>query len=339
MSLAFNRGGKTARDAAQNAMANFRRTRYLTLKPDESVFLRLIDDGDEWISIEQHNFIKTKGAPKDWKSDSGKSWPASMNAVCRYARNRETNEYIFPEFAEDGCFICDNMTNEKGNKERPKWRLWVRAVVREEVFGTQAMADEGHITSKQIGQFVGFRDKMIEVEEDGDKKLVPEVVILNYGMNFFESFLNYFESEGTVLDRDFKVTRTGEKLETKYGVVAATPMESYLRDDEGEWVRDPETQDRVKVRYSLAGEENAELRAKYTAECDLEKVITDHASDDHYATFFDTTKEIPQRKKSSDKEDGAEDEDATETTDTTVEVEHDRITALRKRMQAESDGS
>lgn len=283
----FAKGGNKAREAQKNAFPAFKRTNYLTLKDGESTILRLIDDADDWIFVNQHGFIPTKGAPKDAKAESKAKWPASMNAVCRYTKNE--GDYVFPELAETGCFICDHMTNaETGKKLYPSVKLWARAIQRDEIKGTDAMVGTGPgtIRQNQVGRVVGFRDHEVEVQEvDGEGKATgktfkePKVIVLNQGMkNFFGALQAYADAYGTALDRDYKVTRRGNGLKTEYDIVAMDAIQGYSLED-------------------------PEIRTPYLKIVDLEKVITEQASDDHYARFFDTTKEAPSRASESKDED------------------------------------
>jgi hypothetical protein len=301
----FSRGGEKAREESKKSFPSFARTNYLRLKDKESVIIRLIDDSPEWIFIAQHSFVPTKGAPKDWESkgkDSNapaKKWPETMNAVCRKARNE--GELVFPE--HDGkCFICDEMTGNpksKNGKYYPSVKVWARAVVRDAVIGTEQMVAQGLIEAREVGKTVGFQDRMIEIQETddsgekvGEPKKVPDVVVVNYGQNFFGPLQACFEGYGTVLDRDYRVTRNGDGLKTEYNPI---PMEHMFEADENG----------KSVKFTL---ENEAVRAPYLKMVDLEAVVEEQASDRHFATFFDTTQEIPTRSKAK-AESGAESND------------------------------
>lgn len=297
--MAFAKGGQEAREEVKKSLPSFNRVEYLNLKDKESIVVRLIDDSPDWIYIPQHGFVPTKGAPKDWKSESGKKWPETMNAVCRKAKNQ--GDLVFPEHGGQ-CFICDSMTGNdrsKDGKYRPSIKLWARAIVRDEIKGTQAMVDAGLIEAHEKGQTVGFQDHEIEVQDTdkdgkpvGDPKKQPKIIVLNMGMkNFFGALQASYDAYGTVLDRDYRITRRGEKLDTEYDIV---PMDPIMTLDEASG---------RQVKFTLQKEET---RAPYLKLLDLEEVITEQASDRHYATFFDTTKEIPTRAK---KDDGKADAD------------------------------
>lgn len=328
--MAFAKGGQQAREEAKKALPSFNKTHFFSLGNGESVVLRLIDDSPEWIWIHQHGFVPTKGAPKDWKSEGkdgapAKKWPATMNAVCRKAKNE--GDLVFPEH-EGKCFICDEMRGNpktKDGKYRPSIKLWARAVIRDEVKGTPAMVEAEMIKAHEVGKTVGFQDKIIEVQDTdddgnkvGDPKKVADVVVINMGMkNFFGALQASFDAYGTVLDRDYRITRRGEGLETEYDIVPMDPI--YTEGPGGQ-----------AVKFTL---EDEEARAPYLELLDLEKVITEQASDRHYATFFDTTQEIPVRTSKKDKAEGETDESGTQQEEpASPGPTADDLAALRDRM-------
>lgn len=333
----FSKGGKAAREESKKSFPSFKKTQYLTLQDGESTVIRLIDDHDEWIFINQHAFVPTKGPRSDAKQETKAKWPKNMNAVCRKSRNADTGEFVFPEFAEDGCFICDHMTNPKNNKKYfPSIKLWARAVLRDEIKGTPEMVEAGHIKPHQVGKTVGVQDREVEVEvpetdaegkETGKTKTVQQkaVVVINMGMkNFFGALQASAEAYGTALDRDYKVTRRGQGLETEYDIV---PLDAIHNED--------------GTIYTL---EEPEVRARYEGVVDLEAVITEQASDRHYATFFDTSKEIPQR--GGDKADSDDEDDETPAASASpaqpIEAENkpseDAMQKMRDRLMSSSQG-
>lgn len=328
--MAFAKGGQQAREEVKKSLPSFNRVKYLSLEDGESVVLRLIDDSPEWIFIHQHGFVPTKGAPKDWKSESGKSWPATMNAVCRKAKNQ--GDLVFPEHGGK-CFICDSMTGNKRSKDgkyRPSIKLWARAIVRDEIKGTQAMVEAGMIEPHEVGQTVGFQDHEIEVQDTdkdgkpvGDPKKQPEIVVINMGMkNFFGALQASYDAYGTVLDRDYRITRRGKELDTEYDIV---PMDPIHEKDESSG---------RMVKFTL---QKDEVRERYEKLLNLEEVITEQASDRHYATFFDTTQEIPTRAKKDDKdspnEEGTGTQEQAPPGPSTADLE-----AMRDRMMGKMNG-
>lgn len=327
--MAFAKGGQQAREEAKKAYPSFAKTKYFSLGDKESTVLRLLDDSQDWIFIKQHGFVPTKGAPKDWDSKGkdgapAKKWPERMNAVCRKAKNE--GELVFPEHGGE-CFICDQMKGNdraKDGKYHPSIKLWARAIVRDEIKGTKAMVDAGMIEAHEIGTTVGFQDHEVEIQDTdedgkaiGDPKKVPEIVVINMGMkNFFGALQASYDAYGTVLDRDYRITRRGTGLESEYDIVPMDPI----------MTKDPETERMVK--FTLAKES---IRAPYLELVDLEKVITEQASDRHYATFFDTTKEIPTRAKKDDK--GAASEEGTGTQEEAPDApKAEDLAAMRDRL-------
>lgn len=329
--MAFAKGGQQAREEAKKAFPSFNKTRYFSLGDGETTFLRLIDDSPDWIFINQHGFVPTKGAPKDWEAKDGKKWPERMNAVCRKAKNE--GDLVFPEHGGK-CFICDEMRGNaraKDGKYHPSIKLWARAIVRDEIKGTAAMVDAGLIEKHEVGTTVGFQDREIEVQETdkdgkavGEPKKQPEVVVINMGMkNFFGALQASYDAYGTVLDRDYRITRHGTGLESEYDIVPMDPI----------MTKDPETERMVK--FTLA---KPEIREPYLKLLDLEEVITEQASDRHYATFFDTTKEIPTRAKKDDKD--SVNEEGTGTQEKAPEGPSAAdLAAMRDRMMGATSGS
>lgn len=295
----FARGGKDAKEVAkeQAARSGFKKTNYLRnylAEDGNSVVIRLIDENDEWIWIHQHGMVPTKGAPEDFKSESGKSWPKTMGAVCRKSKTRE-GALVFPEYGGE-CYICDHMTNPKNKKGKyfPSIRVWARAVLREEIKGTEDMvkseANPDGIEPWEVGKTVGYCDAEVEVEEldkdgkpTGNTKMEKDVVVLNYGMgNFFGKLQAYGEAYGTVRDRDYKVVREGGGLETDYQIIALDKIYN-----EG------------GVVHTL---EDEKVLAPYLKVVDLEAEIENQASDDYYDRFFDARHPFPTRNGSDDEE-------------------------------------
>lgn len=283
--MAFKRGGQAAEKAAKDAQKNFSRITYFKLDDGDRMTVRLLDDSPEWIYTKQHSFVDTKGAPEDVTGKDRDSWPVKMGATCR------KDECI----GADTCYICDQMTNAKGKPITPATRLWARAVVREEVIGTEKMADDGLITPRMVGRVVGHMDAEHDVEETdhegkatGNKIRQKKIVLINMGIkNFFGSLQAYFDSYQTVLDRDYRITRSGTGLDSEYRITACD--------------KDPE--------HDLDANEN--LRAKYESFAkaqglsveDVEKMILDKGSEEFYARFFDPTVKAPPRKKKDEADD------------------------------------
>lgn len=263
--MALRRGGKAAEQEA--AFANFSRMDYFRLKSSgDSMVLRFLDEAHEWPYTRQHNMVPTKAKPADWPENS--KYPATMGAVCRRDKSFSDPSEV-PHYTE--CFICDTMVKPDGKKYTNPVRLWARAVVREPVY------DEG---TKEL---LGYRDAEHEVstkdEKDNDvKKMVKKIVVVNMATkNFFGAMQGYADIYGTVLDRDYHVTRKGMDTDTDYNIV---PLDV---DPDHNLKKTPGLRD----KYEAFAKE-----ASATPE-DVEKMIYDLASDDFYARFFDTTKQAP----------------------------------------------
>lgn len=273
----FNRGGDAASKAASKA--SFKRTNYFRLEDGESEVIRMIDDYDDWISIGMHVYVPTKGAPADVKDEAKEKWPKTWFAVCRAAKNND-GELVFPEYNGE-CFICDDMRDEKGRRYPVKERVFARAVRREKVVGLRT----------------GYRDSMITVQEaDGTETRQRDVLVLQFYWGYiFSPLRTAYENVGSLLDRDYKITRRGKGTDTDYDI---WPLDPVQREDGSPFtLQDPST------------------RKKYTDLLDLGQVIAGLASDEHYARFFDPTKEIPaSRQRAGDAEDTATQSEKAETT-------------------------
>jgi hypothetical protein len=294
--MALRRGGKAAEeDAAKNKIV-FGRAEFFSLKDGETTTFRLMDHPDEWVYVDQHNFIQTKGAPPDADDKTKNSWPKTMGATCRY------DECFTDEVEQDGetvkvkkytdCYICDNLKNKKTNRPvRPQLRFWLRLVIREEVIGTQELVDAGKIKPEQVGMVVGFKDAMVEEDETdkdgkatGKKITHPKIVVANMSLDNFvgalQGYADVYAGEGGMLCRDITVTRKGSDTDTEYRFVPRNPTA-------GHDLADPAT----KAKY-----EEYAAQAHLSLE-DLEKMIFDRATDEYYARFFDPSKPFPTFKK------------------------------------------
>jgi hypothetical protein len=327
--ISFNTGfGKRAVDdrareqkakaAARALAAGNDRPPYLKVEPgeDKKVIIRFLSDivpvasnPVPWITVAQHSGLEVlRPKPAGYK---GTKWPTSMGAVCRHD----------PMFSGrySNCYPCDEMIvksgPQAGKPERPSNRTWALAVLREEVVGTQAMADAGHIKPEQIGQTLGVTTKRREEKvvdkdgkETGEVRMVPELVLLNYGeKNFFGAVSAASGRYGTILDRDLEIERFGTGTNTDYRVSPIPEMFVPDPDDETKQVkldlRDPRLMlamvgpkldaDGKPVLWSaedpitnlpdgtsIAGQVRPNLP-------DLRYVVAEQASDRHHGRFFD----------------------------------------------------
>jgi hypothetical protein len=307
-----NKARKAERDAARGP-----RVEYFKLKDEERIVIRLLDDYNEWIYVNQHGFVPTKGAPKDATDEQKQNWPAKMGAVCRHD----------PAFDYEECYICDHMVNEKGKKYWPSQKFYVRALVREGFIGTEEMANEGLIPKNKVGRVAGYLDAEEEYEETdadgkgtGKKVTRKKFVLINLGMqNFFAHLQGFGDVYGTVLDRDYSVQRKGTDLDTKYSIVALD----------------------VDPDFDLTNEATREEYEKYATEAgigleQLEKLISEKASDEFYARFFDPTKTV-KAKKDSDEETEVEQSAAPveqQAKPAESSVNADKLRAMKERVRA-----
>jgi hypothetical protein len=251
--------------AAQQSAAGFARTTFFSLKDGDSATLRFLTDADPtevapgvlaggWITVLQHQNVQTKSAPTGFQGN----WPGHMTAVCRAQNLTELG--IDSPFAD--CALCMS-----GSKQTQ--RTWALAVLREEV--------------RDAGRTTGFRDITREVVvKEGEKPVTePAIVVINLGRrNFFGPISGWYGRNGTVLDRDFAVTRTGDGLDTLYGPIGLDPIGT--ADGRVFDLRDPEFMSRYLP--------DVEGPTGYATASDkmLVPVLSDRMSDAYYGKFFDT---------------------------------------------------
>jgi hypothetical protein len=133
---------------------------------------------------------------------------------------------------------------------------------------------------------IGVRDKIDEVDEldangkpTGNKLQYPRILVINQPMKgFFSHFKALHGLYGTVVDRDFQVTRSGKGTDTEYKIAPIDP------------IPDPVTQQNLIAPGTPAWEKY--LQAVAEREISLEAIVADKASDEYYARFFDPTKTV-----------------------------------------------
>lgn len=255
---------------------------------DDSVILRFLDNPemgvDEenfWITLATHDYVPVKPAPASMDADKKKKWPETMTAICR------TQQQLQGEY--DNCYICENLTkDDKNGKPRP-WSksgtTFARAIHRERVKITQADVDAGNAPAEALGKWA-MRDVMVEMDElddkgdpTGRKVSVPEIFLVQQKWsNFFQQIsIMSEEYDGTILDRDIKMTRTGVKLETAY---TPTPLNQTPNFD----LSDPETRAPFDKVFPWS---------------DLIEFIDNLHSDRYFGRFFDPSYIDPDEEKKS----------------------------------------
>jgi hypothetical protein len=274
--------------------------------------------------VNQH-YVPTKPAPADKPAEA--KWPPKMSAVCRHTPRRSGKPWF------DDCYICEHMRNNKGEEYSRGVRMWGIAVVRKRVLGTEAMAAEGTIRPEQVGSPIGMTDDLIEVDEIVDKKLTgnkvyrKHYVVANFGMkNFFSQFVQFARVEvyGTLLDRDYLITRIGKDTDTEY---RAAPLDVINKKDE----------DGKIVPFDLRNPKFAALYEDHGI--DLVKTVKRMMSDEYYARFFDARVAVTWKSKGDDDEDNsAPATQAAADTDASGPTQ-DKLKAMREKIRQENQGS
>ena len=187
--MAFKKGVAAAKESAERNRFTGGTNRYFKWDPGESKTLRFLTDGcDDGCGNE--NLLTNLHEFVTCFDGSKRSF------VCRREIDGE-------------CELC-------GKPDvRRREIMYAVAIWREEV--------------KKDGKST-FRTKTetIEVEEDGKKvtKVVPWVGIVQQApRNFWGWFYEAFEKRGTLLDRDYSVTRRGKAMETDYQPYPEDPQE------------------------------------------------------------------------------------------------------------------
>ncbi len=300
----------------------------------ESVILRLLTDEPDWETVKQHSFVPTKAAPKDLPE--GRKWFPRFGAVCRYTivpkmrGGKVVEESWFPD-----CYICDKVRVPSRKEGRPDEapfaasRTWAWAVEREEVDVTQEMIDNG--LDAEIGDTT-YVDVMVDrTDSDGNTYQTPRYLVLNFGSkNFFDYFLGFARVyKGTVVDRDYKVTRQGKSTETDHSVVALDPVYEII--------------DGKRVKFDLRDERFAD---RYDPPVPLFDLIKEQVSDDHYNWFFNAEVETTwegrfgkptEKSEKSEKSNDSKPAEADKADDGDDEDRRARLAAMRAKMKPKAN--
>lgn len=325
----FMTGGSAAQDQAETdraaRKAGFDRPEYLTsilAKSADSGIFRFLMDDQQFLRTQQHAFVTTKNAPADKPADV--KWPEKMGAVCRYTKRADKVTTWYND-----CYICDHMLKDDGKKYFASPRVWALLAVRKEVLGTQDLVDAGKIPADRIGMRVGIIDDIVEVDEigqdgkpTGNKVKRKHFVIANMGIkNFFAQFVSFYQTHGTLLDRDYKITRRGEGTESDYHAVALDPL--------------------------MRGGELFDLRVpKFMAVYDDEKyninrvraIAREQASDEYYGRFFDRriTTKYSDRDDSTDAASAGGPAEGSSVSEPTDQGTKDRLAAMRNKVMGDN---
>ena len=270
-----NVGGQAA--VVSKGGGGFKTTKFFRLKDGESGVYRFLTDyvgvntpdggvTGGWLPTKQHQNIETKGTPADFKGDN---WPKRMAAPCRYD---EIWQGTYPD-----CFICDN---PKENQRKATQRFWALAVVREQVL--------------ENGKIVGTKDgtrTYTRKNDDGEDEEVTEkdIVVVNMAYkNFFALLDGAGSRNGTILDRDYFIRRTGATMnDTSYAILPEDKITTTVDDEQVPFdLRD----DALMARYLPEAAEVGYAQASTNA---IGEILSDRTSDDFYGRFFDTRITIP----------------------------------------------
>lgn len=252
------RKGEAVVEAAKKQSVRFAKTEFFGLKDGETAYVRFLTDADEWIGVDQHAMVPTKGQPEGYQGN----WPNTMTAVCR-------RDPAFTGMYQD-CYICDHVVGQQaspngGKVKKPSLRTWGLACLREEV-----IVD---------GKFAGLKDMVREVErkkpgsDETEKVTEKAIVVVAMGeKNFWNALRGFAGHYGTACDRDYKITRSGSTTDTTYSIIPMDP----LTDEQGNRLV-PKNPDGSWTAWGK----------RYDSEYDLAEIITGQSSDEFYARFFD----------------------------------------------------
>jgi len=239
------RGFKAMQQAVKNISGGRsgggRRFSYFNLEDGQSMIVRFLTDaeiGDAIVTCDFYEYVQTKMADKDGNITEGTN--SFIVAPSYYAEDPTWK-------GEDWVLKYGGKTKEYGSQEyttpRPKERSVAIAVEREAV-----PVDTGGGRPK-----FKYQDKLVEVtykDKDGNEKTATGrnfILIRKDAKTFWGNVTGYFSEFGTLLDRDYKITRNGKQLATNYTCMPVGPEEEW--DDPEELVR------RVQGRYGYGGKD------------------------------------------------------------------------------------
>ena len=157
-----------------------------TWKDGDKITLRFLDDLPYVVAF--HEFTTCKDGKK-------------RDFIC--PANLDPSE----GFTQAECPICKSYTytNRKGDvvPVYPSERTVGWAVQREVIL--------------QSGRVQEIVDKLYDVEVGGETKKLPWVgLVKQSNSNFWEYLMSFFARNGTITDRDYEITRSGKRSDTKY---------------------------------------------------------------------------------------------------------------------------
>jgi hypothetical protein len=260
--IAFNpgRGAEALKAAAESSNVSFRKIhRFGPLKDGESLTLRFITPIGRMPVVRFHNFVPI---PKQ-KIPEGSNL-TTMGAVCRYDR-----AFTLPDGtrAFSDCWICDNkIQNAQGKVIKATPKMTALACLRREF-----KREDGTV-------YMGDHPRTVKIKgPDGQEREEQERSLIVVSMppnNFWDNVMPYGQRTGTLSDRDFDVTRSGEGIATKY-IFIAHPEDTELRPD------DERPAARGEIRWANY------VEAAKNQGLDVDRFIVNQANDEFYARFFD----------------------------------------------------
>lgn len=286
--MAMRRG--TAEAEKGSGKGSFHKVDFLKIEDGKYAAVRFLDDPDPikdangveidpipyglggWITVASHTGSITRPAPDNY---DGK-WPGSMPSTCR------NDSAVAPVVGAKSCYLCDHGRDSYGKDAKAVDRTWTLAILREEVYAG--------------GKMVGLRDVIEEWEEEGKPMSGPKVVYVNFAWsNFFgplAACITTIPGQESLLNRDIRITRKGTGTATKYHPTPYPPMPEIGRDD-----RPIEVNGQPFV-LDLRIPEHAAVYKTFLP--NLEEAVTERATDDYYAYFFDVGVPQPVREKKKD---------------------------------------
>lgn len=274
MSINFRRGSDAAERAAESQKSgSFQRVKFAQFTAQEPrMTVRFLTDFTDWITLGQHQNMRTRQAPSGYKGN----WPPALPAICR-ANKTEDGELLFPDYAD--CYGClHGIDHGNGKASRVLDRTFALGIER---------------VVSNVGGQIAISDKMVPVNHklpDGSIETRDEPAWLIFAQawgNFWSQVDAVGRIHGTILDRDFSIVRKGfGQRDTDYQIASYDPL--VLQDGQKFDLRDPQ----IVAYYGQFG-----------GFPDLGELLVERSSNDYYARFFDTR--VPQPVYDSDKDQAA----------------------------------
>lgn len=254
-----------------------RRFNYFGLEDGESIILRFITDVDEIVTCDFYEYVKTKTKDKDGNLVEGSN---SFIVAPDYYADDDTFQ------GEDWVAKYGGKVKEYGATEltdpKPKERTVAIAVEREAVPVENAKGGRPKFK---------YQDKIVEIEykdKDGNEKKALGrnfILIRKDAKTFWGNIVGYPSEFGTLVDRDYKITRNGKQLATNYATIPVGEGD--------EWEDIEEFRKTLQARYGYGGkdaegkdiEKDSEDRFLYCP-MTLAEWCEDQASEDRAKTLL-----------------------------------------------------